>query len=244
MKAIILAAGRGKRMGSQTDDAPKCMTVLGGRPLLAWQTAALKGAGVTDIGIVCGYKSEKLPSEGFVRFQNTRWNETNMLRSLMCAREWLAREECVVSYADIVYPADTMTRLIEVAGDIVITYDREWLKLWEARFADPLRDAETFRIDAHGTLMEIGGRADSTDEIQGQYMGLLKFTPAGWSIVEEYLRPLEPAEVDHLDMTALIQRLIRNGAIISTVPISGRWFEVDSEEDVRLWKRLYPQKPF
>ena len=46
MKGIILAAGRGSRMGVLTDERPKCLTVLAGRTLLEWQIEAMRKAGI------------------------------------------------------------------------------------------------------------------------------------------------------------------------------------------------------
>jgi len=48
----------------------------------------------------------------------------------------------------------------------------------DPRFADPLADAEIFRINAAGQLLEIGGKTTRIEDIEGQYVGLLKFTPS------------------------------------------------------------------
>ena len=58
--AIILAAGRGSRLGTITQDHPKCRTRLGGKSLLDWQLEALQGAGAESIGVVTGYLAEML----------------------------------------------------------------------------------------------------------------------------------------------------------------------------------------
>ena len=60
MKAIILAAGRGSRMKNLTDEKPKCLAKLRGKPLLEWQLTSLREAGIEDIAIVTGYKRELL----------------------------------------------------------------------------------------------------------------------------------------------------------------------------------------
>ena len=232
MNAIILAAGRGSRLGPLTDERPKCLTPLAGRPLLAWQMDALGAAGIARIGVVRGYQAQQLERPGLVPFDNPRWEQTNMVRSLECAGAWLSASPCIVSYADIVYAADAAARLAASPGDIAITFDTNWLALWSARFDDPLSDAETFRIDDTGRLVEIGGRAKHLDEVRGQYMGLLKFTPAGWASVTAYLGTLAPAAVDRLDMTSLLRALLAGGVRIDTVPVSDRWFEVDTARDL------------
>ena len=58
MKGIILAAGRGSRMGAGTDKLPKCRSVLHGKSLLQWQLDSLSQAGVNQVGLVRGYLGE------------------------------------------------------------------------------------------------------------------------------------------------------------------------------------------
>ncbi|MBF0128245.1 MAG: phosphocholine cytidylyltransferase family protein, partial [Magnetococcales bacterium] len=155
MKAIVLAAGRGSRMGDLTDDRPKCLVELGGRPLLEWQLAALRGAGIREIAIVTGYKSGMLRGRGLTGFHNPRWETTNMVSSLACAGTWLREGPCIVSYSDIFYEASAVSSLMASSAELAVTYDPGWLPLWEKRFGDPLRDAETFRLDGEGRLLEI-----------------------------------------------------------------------------------------
>src|SRR5438045_673554 len=85
MRAVILAAGRGSRMGPLTDATPKCLLPLGGRPLLEWQVAALRGAGIDTVGIVRGYNAHLFDGRALTTFENPRWAETNMVASLACA---------------------------------------------------------------------------------------------------------------------------------------------------------------
>src|ERR1700722_15540675 len=89
MRALILAAGRGSRMGPLGDVRPKCLVELDGRPLLDRQLAALRAGGARDIGIVRGYRKEMLADPALSYFDNDRWSETNMVMSLACAAKWL-----------------------------------------------------------------------------------------------------------------------------------------------------------
>ena len=183
MKAIILAAGRGSRMKSLTDERPKCLVELRGKPLLEWQLESLRAAGISDIAVVTGYKRELLAERGLSEFHNPRWAETNMVSSLACAESWLQGEPCIVSYSDIFYSPVAVQSLINSDATLAVTYDPNWLQLWTERFGDPLLDAETFRLTAAHTLAEIGNKPQSVDDVQGQYMGLLRFTPEGWAEV-------------------------------------------------------------
>ncbi len=238
MKAIILAAGRGSRMGEAGDERPKCMVSLAGRPLLERQVAALRAGGAEAVGVVRGYRAEMIDLGGITYFHNPRWPETNMVMSLSRAAEWLAADPVVVSYADIFYPGTIVRGLAEAPGDLVISYDRNWRDLWTRRFADPLEDAETFRVDESGRLLEIGGKARSLEEIRGQYMGLLKFTPPAWREIEVLLAELDAQTRDRLDMTGLLRRLLARDFPVGTLATSGQWGEIDNQTDLALYERM------
>lgn len=241
MKGIILAAGRGSRMGTLTKNLPKCRTRLHGKELIQWQLDAMKGASVQKIGIVRGYLAETFDFD-VTYFENKRWSQTNMVMSLVAAKEWLETDICITSYSDIVYSSDAVTKLINFPGDIVITYDPNWSDLWSMRFDDPLSDAETFRLDGN-QVIEIGCRAYSIKEIEGQYMGLVKYTPAGWEKVNNYLKKSSQEEADKLDMTKLLQGLINSGIEINAVAIRDQWFEVDTESDLNIYSSQYKTSP-
>jgi len=239
MRAVILSAGRGSRMGHLGAGRPKCLVELEGRPLIARQIAALRRGGVDEIGVVRGYRGETIDFAGLSYFANERWAETNMVMSLAAAAPWLRAGPVIVSYADIFYRGELVRGLAAAPGQLVIAYDRAWRTLWTRRFADPLADAETFRINAAGQLLEIGGKTTRIEEIQGQYMGLFKFTPSAWSAVEALLGTLDAPIRDRLDVTGLLRRLLA----ANTVPIGafgtdGQWGEIDNPEDVALYQEM------
>jgi L-glutamine-phosphate cytidylyltransferase len=239
MRAVILAAGRGSRLGPIGDGCLKCLVELGGKALIERQIAALRRGGVEEIGVVRGYRAEMIDLPDITYFANARWAETNMVISLAAAAIWLRSGPVIVSYADIFYRGVLVCGLAEAPGDLVISYDRCWRRLWIRRFADPLSDAETFRIDATGQLLEIGGKATRIEDIGGQYMGLLKFTPKGWSAVEALLEMLDAPTRDRLDMTGLLRRLlVAKTLCIKTFGTDGQWGEIDSMDDVALYQQM------
>lgn len=233
MKAIILAAGRGSRMKEMTDDRPKCLIEFRGKTLLDWELDAMRDAGIHEIGIVTGYRRELLTGRGLTEFHNPRWAETNMVSSLACAEAWLNDAPCIVSYSDIFYSAVAVQALMVVAASLALTYDPHWLTLWEKRFGDPLLDAETFRLDLNANLIDIGGKPKSVEEVQGQYMGLLRFTPAGWAEVVRIRGSLPEAERDKIHMTGTLQKVIESRNVqIAAIPYEEAWGEVDSASDL------------
>lgn len=233
MKAIILAAGRGSRMKELTDNQPKCLVKLQGKPLIEWQLEAIRSAGITKIAIVTGYKKELISVYKLIEFHNIRWFETNMVVSLACAKKWLQEEPCLISYSDIFYEASAVYSLINSHAQLAITYDPNWLNIWTKRFGDPLLDAETFLINASSQIIEIGKKPISVEEIQGQYMGLLRITPESWEQISSVIAKFPRNIRDKMSMTRLLQNLIQYKKLpVIGVPYNGKWGEIDSQSDL------------
>src|SRR5262249_19735800 len=87
MKAIIIGAGRGRRLQHLTREQPKCLVPIAGRPILSWILDALRAGGVDDIVYIGGYLMEEVrrahPEFRFI--ENRRWEENNILESRFCA---------------------------------------------------------------------------------------------------------------------------------------------------------------
>ena len=236
MRAIILAAGRGSRMKTLSLDKPKCLVEISGQPLLNFQLEAMRSSRIKDIAIVTGYKREMLENWTLQEFHNASWNKTNMVSSLACASEWLTQYDCIVSYADIFYGNQIINDLSLAPGKLNVAYDPHWLQLWSKRFANPLDDAETFRVNREGFIEEIGRKPSTLQEIEGQYMGLLKFTPQAWNEAERIRASLNVKVRNNLHMTHLLQKIIDAGRIqISAIKCNEKWGEVDTMHDFRLY---------
>ena len=237
VRAIILAAGRVSRMDGCTDALPKCLITLAGRRLLDRQIDSLSNGGVTEIGIVTGYAANYLSQEPLVRFHNDQWETTDMVTSLECANSWLDNSPCIVSYSDIFYDSSAIATLVRSADDLAITFDQKWLDQWQARFIDPLSDAETFKLNNSGYLTEIGKRTCDISEIQGQYMGLLRFTPTGWKAFLRAKSDFPTSQEASLHITAVLNRIIELGSVrIRAFPYSGVWGEIDTPDDLLLFQ--------
>ena len=239
MKAIILAAGRGSRMKDKTKILPKCLTELWGKTLLEWQIEAMRKAGIKEIAVITGYHADEITRRfpDLTYFHNPSWMSTNMVSTLFEADKWLSTAECLVSYADILYTSEAVFALASEQAEISLTYYTRFLELWESRFENPLDDIETFKIDDNGMLTEIGQKAKRLDEIEGQYMGILKFRPAGWTRVKTEIEKGMPKPLAKMDMTGLLNCMIRRGMNIKGVSYNGLWLEVDSQEDLNLYMR-------
>ena len=242
VRAVILAAGRGERLRPLTDDRPKALVAIAGRSVLAWQLDALRACGIADVAVVTGYRGDLIRAGGVTCVDNPAWRRSNMVVSLLHAREWLRAGPCIVAYGDVVYHPATIAALAQTADPIAMPYDIRWRRLWEARFARPQDDAESLRI-ADGRVVEIGAPVRDLDAVDGQFMGLLKLEPAGWDRIESELGRLDAATVARLQTTHLLARLVGSGVRIAAVPIAGRWCELDSVADLELYEAELRARP-
>jgi L-glutamine-phosphate cytidylyltransferase len=230
-KGVILAAGRGSRLGGLTSARPKALVKLCGRPLLEWQLRAFGAACVRDITVIGGYRADALSAYSRV-VVNERWSETNMVSSLM---RYDASDDADIIISYSVYSPRAIRKLAAAKGDVAVLYDLNWLALWGARFADPLDDAESFAT-VDGAIADIGRKGVTLSEIDGQYMGLVKFSRQGWDACIKPLRELPIAVTDALDMTGFLQRIIAAGRSVAAVPYDDPWCEVDSPRDVAIYE--------
>lgn len=237
MRAIILAAGEGTRLRPCTLDRPKCLVEIDGISLLERQLAVLRSRGIDEIVIVGGYRAEMLQGKATRIHINPRYAETNMVTTLFCAREEL-QDQVIVSYGDIVYAGEILDGLLASPAEIAVTIDMQWESYWRARNEDPLADAETLRLGEDGRIVEIGQRPRSLEEIEGQYMGLMKFSGQGLEQLKVAYRKalregtLGPRAVEKAYMTDMLQVLIDNGYRVQAVPVSAPWVEVDTVKDL------------
>jgi len=241
VKALILAAGQGTRLRPLTDDRPKCMVELGGVPLLHRQLAALSHAGVTDVSVVVGYLADRVAASGITLVANDRYATTNMVSSLFCADAVLrSGDDVLISYGDIVCEPRLIAAVARSPAALAVAVDVGWRAYWALRFDNPLDDAETLRLRDDGTIAEIGQTPESIDEIEAQYLGLLKVSPQGArDLLSAYGRlcELDAGAVDRMYMTDFLQHLIDGGYLVQAVPVRHGWLEVDSLFDVELYER-------
>lgn len=245
MKAIILAAGKGTRLKTSGEDRPKCLIELGGKTLLACQVEALRAAGLREITLVTGYQGSHLEGLGFRTIPNPRYAETNMVASLLCAEPLLnGRHDLLIAYADILYEPRVVEALLACTAPLATTIDTCWRRLWEVRMENPLSDAETLKLDASGNIRELGRSPASYEEIEGQYMGLIKVCADTAPRLVAHFRALDPKRryggrpPTQMDMTSFLQSWIDGGGTLRAVPVAGGWLEVDTEKDLEVYRRL------
>ena len=148
----------------------------------------------------------------------------------------LLKEKCIVSYSDIFYQPQAVSLLMESNSEIAITYDPNWRTLWENRFSNPLEDAETFRLNKENAVTEIGSKPKNIEEVEGQYMGLLYFTPSSWGELMDIRSKMTEIQADKMHMTGALQKIIDNGYfILKGIPYTKEWGEVDNSSDLEFY---------
>jgi len=172
-----------------------------------------------------------------------------MVETLFCAKEELS-ENVIISYGDIIFEERVLEKLIECKDDFAVVVDKNWEEYWNMRFQNPLEDAESLKIDNRGFITNIGQKVSNSNEIEGQYIGLMKIKKDVVKNLKEFyeikkqeskigVNPLnEKISFEQSFMTDLIQGLIDSDNKIKAVPISGGWLELDTIDDYELYKKM------
>ncbi|MBT2417997.1 phosphocholine cytidylyltransferase family protein [Streptomyces sp. ISL-22] len=245
MRTVVLAAGRGSRLGELTDERPKSLVPLAGTPLLTRLLTSLRTAGVRDVTIVTGYRADLIAeaAPGCRTLHSARWARTNMAASLLVADDaGLLADGAVVSYADIVVEPRVLTALLDApAAPVTLPVNTAWLDVWSQRMADPLADAERLILGDDGRLLDIGGTPAGLEEVHAQFMGLIRLDPDGARRLTGFYRDVlhdDPA-AERWDTTTLLRSWLRQGGTASTVAVDGGWLEVDTPEDKARYEELH-----
>ena len=217
---------------------------------MEWQLDVFKHFNIDDISIGTGHLAEKINLQSSLTyFNNTDYNTTNMLETLFCAREKMEGSVIVV-YGDIIFEKDVLKKLLESKDDYSIIVDKNWEDMWKIRFNNPLDDAESLMTDEENYLTSIGQKTSDLNEIQGQYIGLMKFQNNGLEFIKKKYDEAKAISKNNknilnpnLDfkksyMTDFLQYLIRNNAKLKAVYIKNGWLELDSMNDYKTYQTL------
>jgi L-glutamine-phosphate cytidylyltransferase len=237
-RAVILAAGRGTRLGALAAERPKVMVELAGRTLLAHQRTALAAAGVREVHLVLGHGAElvraDLDAAALRVWINPDFATTNMVATLLCAQGPLdGTTDLIVAYGDIVYEPRLVTALRAVEAEVSVVVDLGWRAYWQARMDDPLADAESLRMTDDGRLLEVGQRPGGYDDVEAQYIGLIRIRADAMTRFRRAAEQLVAAD-PRAFMTTLLQQLIDDGCDVRVAPVMNGWLEIDRPEDLAI----------
>ena len=242
---IILAAGEGTRLRPLTENIPKCMVKFKGKPIIEYILEAAYNSGINDVTIVDGYKSDVLQkhlrSEEVNFITNKKYKTTNMMFSLFCAKK-IMNDDIIISYSDIIYKKEILESLIASKYFFNVVIDKDWKKLWSLRMEDPLSDLETLKIKDN-KIIELGKKTNSYDNIEGQYIGLIKISKEVIKKVIRYYENLnklvlyDGKDYANMYLTTFIQMIIDNLMDVNPISTRGGWIEIDSIEDLNAYNK-------
>lgn len=225
MKAIILAAGIGRRLGGSVVEHPKCLLDLDGRTLLDRMLGALKEVGIHDVTIVVGHLADQIERAvagrpGVKTVHNPDYRKGAIL-SLWCAREALHGDVLVMD-ADVLFPVRMLERLVRSPHPNCFLID--------TRAAD---DGEAQMLMAReGRVLDIARGAKPGYDTTGESIGFLKVSAEAAPVLRELLgRTLEQGRdgIEHEEVYPALMRECRIGyEVVDDLP----WLEIDFPEDV------------
>ena len=233
MKTLILAAGLGSRLAPITDNVPKSMVPVNGKPILVKQIENLLNNSVNDITVITGYKSEVI--EELVRnnypfiniIKNKDYINTNNMYSAYLAKNKLYGEGFLMMNADVYYDDIVITELLKekyvnaIVTDIG-TYNEESMKVTEE----------------NGRLVSISKQIDK-EEALGCSIDVYKFSPkAGKAFFDKCSEYIDGKKELKLWSEVALNDILNEVDFIAC-PLKGRWVEIDNHEDLAMATNLF-----
>ncbi len=239
-KAVLLAAGRGARLGELTAKTPKPLLEIAGAPLIAHIVHVLERAGIRDFGIVVGYLAEQMEhwchehvaSNPHIVITPIRQGELNGTGGAMLAAEsFLGGEErFVFGWGDILMDRANYPRFVEHAR-----HDEGDLLLAANRMKDPFRGAAVYIAPDLGVERLDEKPAEGTAKTEWNNAGLF----AADRRLFAYLKRLERSERGEYELPQAISQMIADGLVVRAVEMRGFWSDVGTPADVEAARALF-----
>ena len=231
-RAIILSAGQGSRLLPATRDLPKCLLDLGGLPMLGWQLQGLCAAGVGEVVIVTGFRSDLVeaalpgitPAGMRVRtLFNPFYKVADNLASCWMVRQELVGPTLILNGDTLFEPAIAERLLDATDAAITVTVDRKGTY-----------DDDDMKVIARGEQLTAIGKKLPVADVTGESIGFLRFSAGGAAaFVAEIERTMRTPEGVTLWYLSAINRLAAAGLDVKVASIEGlQWGELDFPADL------------
>ncbi len=238
VKGIILAASKGDNFDGLTDDKPKVMVPVDGKPILSHIQETFNNCGVKDIVVLTGYCHESVNLPNVEKLQVDDWQITGNAWSLYKAIHKLDGP-CIISFGDILFDRKLLDHLMDNPDDIVLSVDYTWANGPVDRNTLPLVQCDAPASQMFGgrttsALTDISYKLDESS-ISGEWIGLLKVNTQGAKLISDHIRYLVEKDVDlfkSMDLVSFFNSLKSTPVDISVSYYPGQWLDVDNSNDL------------
>ena len=247
MRVIILAAGMGSRLRPLTNDKPKCMIKLFNETLIERQIKIFHSCNINDITIVTGYRNEMIDIPDVNYVKNENYETTNMNESLFCALE-PSNSHVLVTYSDIVFEQKIIQQMLEITDGIRLAVNLNWKKYYQNRKNHPLSEAENVLVENERILQIRKNISKSLQNQQiGEFLGIMMLSSDHIKILLQRYSYLKKNHIgafhnspslSNAYITDMLQEIINYGVNVKPVFIEGKWFEIDTPEDLKNAEKL------
>jgi NDP-sugar pyrophosphorylase family protein len=243
MTAVLLAAGRGKRLGDPTAHLPKPLLDIAGAPLISHIVDALAGAGLANFIVVTGYLSEQIEQwakthsrdNPGIKITTVRQPELNGTGgAMLAAKTHLGGEtRFVFGWGDILMDVANYPRFVHHARD-----DNYDLQLAVNRVKDPFRGAAVY-VSKDMQVERLDEKPEpGTAKTEWNNAGLFATGP----MIFDYLARLEVSPRGELELPAAIAQMIADGRVVRAVDMRGFWSDVGTREDLDAARAFFKPK--
>ncbi len=234
--AIVLAASRGKSLHELTEDRPKVMLSIGGKPLLRRLVDEFKKQSINKITVVAGYKAETVDISGIDVCVNHDFEKSAELCSLACA-EAAFSDNMLIMYGDVLFRSYILNDLLHSEGAMVVVVDSKLESTHISGAPDYIyctQQDDRSLIKQEVFIRHISEhRETGQGKPSGRWIGMLKVNATGRQWLHQALEELQgSADFNTLTVPDLLNHLVQQEKKIHVHYINGHWLDVNSLDDI------------
>lgn len=232
MKAVILAAGLGSRLGEKAKGRPKALQKVGGRTLIEHQLEALSAEGVGPVAVVVGHAEDQIRAvlgESVEYVLNARPDETNSLYSLWLARDWLDGDVLILN-SDLLFHPDILKRLLKQPGS-ALAFD-----------SGSHGGAEQTKVGLSGKRVTDLGKDFPETGARGENLGLIKLDAPGAAVLRMRAEAIIANGGKQTWVTEAVRSVLAEVEVIGVNVAGLPWVEIDFPYDLDTARRhVWPE---